>query len=252
MEETIKGIEVIAYKGMKYDMTCKDFKYEIGKSYKTDKAELWKYGFHACLNPRDVLGYYTQTEGSRYYKVLLSGEIAKCDFYNTKVAATEITILEEINIDEVIKTTEWWKNDNVLDLLYFSDGYTQIINCERKYNFIGKDGRLLSDKWFEFADVFRDGLALIQREDGLQNYIDAKGNILSNDWFEWLDYFKGEFARIKGANGEYNYIDTKGNILSSEWFRYADYFDNDGFAEVYRTNGEQCKIDKTGKIVVCK
>ena len=121
-----------------------------------------------------------------------------------------------------------------------------------KYNFITADGKLLSDKWFEWADIFRDGFSLIQREDGLQNYIDTKGNILSDKWFEWLDYFKGEFARIKGANGEYNYIDTKGNILSSEWFRYADYFDNDGFAEVYRTNGELCKIDKNGKIVVCK
>ena len=55
MEETIKGIEVIAYKGMKSDMSCKGFQYEIGRSYKTDKVELCEYGFHACLNPRDVL-----------------------------------------------------------------------------------------------------------------------------------------------------------------------------------------------------
>ena len=55
---TIKGIEVIAYKGMKSDMTCKGFQYEIGKTYKTDKAELCNCGFHACLNPIDVLEYY--------------------------------------------------------------------------------------------------------------------------------------------------------------------------------------------------
>ena len=40
MEKTIKGIEVIAYKGMKSNMTCRNFQYEVGKSYKTDKAEL--------------------------------------------------------------------------------------------------------------------------------------------------------------------------------------------------------------------
>ena len=214
MEETIKGIEVIAYKGMKYDMTCKDFKYEIGKSYKTDKAELWKYGFHACLNPRDVLGYYTQTEGSRYYKVLLSGEIAKCDFYNTKVAATEITILEEINIDEVIKTTEWWKNENVLDLLYFSDGF-----------------------------------AVIKREDEKYNLIDAQGKLLSEQWFEWVCNFYDEFARVQRSTDDlWNFINKQGKILSDEWFIDAYYLD-DGFAEVKRTNGEWAKIDKTGKII---
>ena len=58
MEETIKGIEVIAYKGMKSDMSCKGFQYEIGRSYKTDKVELCECGFHACLNPIDVLYYY--------------------------------------------------------------------------------------------------------------------------------------------------------------------------------------------------
>ena len=252
MKTTIKGKEVIAYKYMDTNMCCSGFQYEIGKTYKTDKVKINECGFHACLNPLDILYYFLEEENSRYFKVKLSGEITKCDMWDTNVAATEITILEEINIKEVIETTEWWKNENVLDLLYFSDGFAQIRNCERQYNFIGEDGKLLSDKWFEFADIFRDGFSLIQREDGLQNYIDAKGNILSDKWFDWLDYFKGEFARIKGANGEYNYIDTKGKILSSEWFRYADYFDNDGLAEVYRTNGELCKIDKTGKIVVRK
>ena len=72
MEETIKGIEVIAYKGIELDMSCIDFQYEIGKTYKTDKAELWKCGFHACLNPIDVLDYFLEEESSRYFKVKLN------------------------------------------------------------------------------------------------------------------------------------------------------------------------------------
>ena len=250
---TIKGKEVIAYKYMDKNMCCSGFQYEIGKTYKTDKVKINECGFHACLNPQDTFIFYSQGKNSRYFKVKLSGEIAKCGMWDTNVAATEITILEEINAYEIINIAEWWKNENVLELLYYSNGLAQIINCERKYNFIDKNGKLLSDKWFEFADYFdNDGLALIQREDGLQNYIDANGKLLSDEWFEWLDYFHNEFARIKEANGEYNYIDKQGKILSEEWFRFADYFDNDGFAEVYRTNGEQCKIDKNGKIVVCK
>ena len=248
METTIKNIEVIACKYMKSDMTCRGFQYEIGKTYKTDKVKINECGFHACLNPQDTFIFYSQGKNSRYFKVKLSGEIAKCNMWDTNVAATEITILEEINVYELLNIAEWWKSDNVLDLLYFSDGFALIRNCERQYNFIGKDGKLLSEQWFEWADIFRDGLAQIQREDGLQNYIDTNGKIHSNDWFEWVDIFRDGFARVKRTNGEYNYIDKEGKILSDEWFRWVDYFDEYDLAVVQRTNGELCKIDKTGKL----
>ena len=283
MEETIKDIEVIAYKGMNSDMTCKDFKYEIGKTYKTDKAKLCECGFHACLNPIDVLEYYKQDEDSRYFKVKLSGEIAKCDKSDTKVAATEITILEEINIDEIIKITEWWKNDNVLDLLYFSDGFARIQRGDDKWNFIDKngnylynewyndvfnfhdgfakvqrgdglwnsidkDGNYLYNEWFNYLGDFNDGFARIQRGDGLWNFIDKDGKILSDEWFDWVDYFQDGFTKVRRGDELYNFIDKDGKILSDEWFDWVDYF-QDGFAKVLRTNGERAKIDKTGKLI---
>ena len=176
MEETIKGIEVIAYKGMKSDMTCSNFQYEVGKIYKTDKAELRECGFHACLNPLNVL--YPRYASSRYFKVKLSGEITKCGVWDTNVAATEITILEEISIKGLLNIAEWWKHENVLDLLYWSDGLAQIRNCESKYNFIDKDGKLLSDEWFEFAGIFYDGFAVVQRNNGEQTKIDKNGKIV--------------------------------------------------------------------------
>lgn len=213
MEETIKGIEVIAYKGMEFNMTCRNFQYEVGKTYKTDKVELCERGFHACLNPLDVLDYYLKSASSRYFKVLLSGEIAKCDKSDTKVAATEITILEEINIDEVIETTEWWKNDNVLDLLYFSDGFARVQRGDDKWNFIDKNGNYLSDEWYNDVFNFHDGFAKVQRGDGLWNFIDKDGKIISEKWFDWISSFY------------------------------------DGFAKVQRTNGEWCQIDKTGKLI---
>lgn len=151
MGNTIKDVEVIAYKGMRYDMTCKGFQYEIGKTYKTDKVKLCNYGFHACLNPQDVLDYYPKYLSSRYFKVLLSGEITKCSMWDTNVAATEITILEEINIDDVIGTTEWWKTDNVLGLLYWSDGFTRVQRGDGLWNFIDKKGKYLSYEWFQFV-----------------------------------------------------------------------------------------------------
>ena len=212
MEETIKGIEVIAYKGMDFDMACKGFYYEVGKTYKTYKAELYQCWFHACLNPRDVLEYYLKEETSCYFKVLLSGEITKCDFDDTKVAATEMTILEEINIDEVINTTEWWKNNNVLDLLYYQENFAKVQRANGNWNLINKKGKLLSEQWFNYVYDFSDGFAIVRNEDYGYNFIDKKGNILSDKWFEWADNFY------------------------------------DGLAVVGRTNGELCKIDKTGKL----
>ena len=251
MGKTIKGIEVIAYKGMNSDMSCKGFHYEIGKTYKTDKAELCNCGFHACLNPRDVLDYYLE-EGSRYYKVKLSGEITKCGFEDTKVAATEITILEEItDIYKVINNTEWWKNDNVLYLLYYIEGFAAVRRGDELYNFIDTKGKILSEQWFEWIDNFNEGFARVQRSGGQYNFIDKQGKLLSEQWFDWVDDFQEGFARVQRFDDLMNFIGANGKILSNEWLAWVGDFDN-GFAKVQRTNGELAKIDKTGEIIVCE
>ena len=247
MEETIKNIEVIAYKGMNSDMTCRDFQYELGKTYKTDKVELCNCGFHACLNPRDIL-YYPQSKNSRYFKVKLSGEITKCGSFDTNVAATEITILEEINIDEISNIKEWWKHENVIDLLYWSDGFARVEREDSLMNFIDKDGKLLSKEWFEWVDDFFEGFAEVQKANGEWNFIDKDGNYLYNEWFNYLEDFNEGLAKVRRSDNLYNFINKKGKMLSEQWFSYAYSF-NDDFAKVKRTNGEWCKIDKTGNLI---
>ena len=282
MGKTIKIKEVIAYKGMEFNMTCKGFQYEVGKSYKTDKAELCECGFHACLNPIDVLDYYPKHLSSRYFKVKLSEEITKCGMWDTNVAATKITILEEIPSDKFLTNTEWWKNENVLDLLYYSDGFARIKNCESKYNFIDTKGKILSEQWFAWVDEFKDGFAVVKNEDyvynfidkqgkilsekwfekafdfnegvavvekpiGLRNYIDKDGKLLSNEWFNNAHSFHDGLAKVQRSDKQYNYIDEKGKFLSNEWFNYLDDF-CEGFARVQKANCECCKIDKSGKL----
>lgn len=244
--KTIKGKEVIAYKGMNSDMSCRDFKYEIGKAYKTDKAELCNCGFHACLNPLNVL--YPRYASSRYFKVKLSGEITKCDFDDTNVAATEMTILEEINIKELRNITEWWKSENILGLLYWSDGLARVQRGDGLWNFIDKKGKLLSDEWFEWVDNFKEGFARLQRSDGQYNFIDKDGKILSDEWFNLVDNFQEGFARVQRSDKLWNFIDKKGKLLSDEWFIDAYYLD-DGLAVVQRANGEWCIFTKNGIIV---
>ena len=284
MRNIIKRKEVIAYKGMEFNMTCKGFHYEVGKSYKTDKAELCNCGFHACLNPIDVLDYYPKYLSSRYFKVKLSGEITKCSMWDTNVAATEITILEEIPSDKFLTNTEWWKNEIVLDLLYYSDGFARVKNCERQYNFIDKDGKILSEQWFDWAEDFQEGFAVVKNEDyvynfidkkgkilsekwfekafdfnegfavvektiGLRNYIDKDGKLLSDEWFENAHSFHDGLAKVQRSDKQYNFINKQGKFLSNEWFNYLDDFFIDGFARAQRTNGELAKIDKTGKLI---
>ena len=224
MEEIIKSKEVIAYKGMNSDMTCKGFQYEIGKTYKIYKAELYQCRFYACLNPRDVLEYYPQYESSCYYKVKLSGEITKCDFDDTKVAATEITILEEINIDECINNTEWWKTNNVLDLLYYQENFAKVQRANGDWNLINKQGELLSNEWFMYVYEFCEGFAIVRNKNHVYNFIDKHGKLLSNEWFKSVSCFYNGFAVVQRGYNQYNFIDRQGKLLSNEWFKSVEDF----------------------------
>jgi hypothetical protein len=90
--------EVVAFKGFDSNMSCRGFKYEIGKSYSHDgKVEKCGSGFHACEFPLDVFNFYPPS--SRFAKVSLSGEI---DRGNDKIAAAKIRISAEIKLPELV------------------------------------------------------------------------------------------------------------------------------------------------------
>lgn len=129
---------------------------------------------------------------------------------------------------------------------------TRVQRTKIEYNLIDANGKYLSEQWFEWIGSFYDGFALVERENHEYNYIDKEGKIISEQWFKWLDYFHNGLARVQRFDDLMNFINTDGKIISDEWFKYVDYFDEYGFAVVQRTNGEQCKIDRTGKIVVRK
>ena len=92
-----------AYKGFSADMTCRGFKYEEGKEYKTGTAKVCESGFHACEHPLDCLGYYAPGDGSVYHEVELGGKIDKCSNGDTKVAATKIKIGARLSIAGLVK-----------------------------------------------------------------------------------------------------------------------------------------------------
>ena len=68
--------KITAYKGFDKNLCCRGFQYEIGKEYEEKNViKLCLSGFHACINPLDVLGFYEINSTNRYCKVEQSGVI---------------------------------------------------------------------------------------------------------------------------------------------------------------------------------
>ena len=97
----------ILYKGFDENLKCRDFQFEIGKTYFHDGlVRVCESGFHACENPWDVLRYYPLTD-SRYCVVEQSGEIHRHDG-DSKIASSSITISTELKLPEFVKTCVNW------------------------------------------------------------------------------------------------------------------------------------------------
>ena len=92
--------KIVAFKGFDAKLQCREFQFEIGKSFKHDgPVAACDSGFHACTYPLDIFGYYPPAS-SRYAEVALNGETDKKGD-DTKIAAAEITIKIELNIPEI-------------------------------------------------------------------------------------------------------------------------------------------------------
>ena len=102
--------EIIAYKGFDKNLKCRDYQYEIGKTFEHDGAvKACESGFHACEYPLDVFSYYPPSS-SRFAIVKMHGETSK-DSDDTKIASAKITIETEIKLPEIInRAVDWIKN----------------------------------------------------------------------------------------------------------------------------------------------
>ena len=95
-----------AFKGFNEKLQCgpngEPFQYEIGKGYEHEgEVILCRSGFHACLSPLDVFGYYPPNT-SRYCEVEVDAD-SKSDSSNSKVASKQIKIGAEIGVSGLIK-----------------------------------------------------------------------------------------------------------------------------------------------------
>ncbi|MBR2543410.1 hypothetical protein IKF03_02340 [Candidatus Saccharibacteria bacterium] len=80
------------YKAFNNDLSCRDFQYEIGKTYAMDSnVHLCERGFHFCKYPSQVFAYYH--EDARMCLVEANGKILEGE---DKCVCSQITILREI------------------------------------------------------------------------------------------------------------------------------------------------------------
>ena len=99
--------KIKGYKGFNPDMTCRGFKYEEGKDYEEEgEIGACENGFHFCLHPLDVFGYYPPAYigMNKFHEVEGSGYM-DADEDDTKIACSKIHIGTKLDIKGLVKAT---------------------------------------------------------------------------------------------------------------------------------------------------
>ena len=100
--------EIHSIKGFDLDWKCRDFQFEIGKTYEHEgDVSATNAGFHAIEGyPLEVFDYYAPGL-SRYAEVTQSGAISRHSCYS-KVASAKITIGVELHIHDLVQRAVKW------------------------------------------------------------------------------------------------------------------------------------------------
>lgn len=127
--------EIVTFKGFNKDLKCRDFQFEIGKTFHHDgKVEACGSGFHACECPFDVFSYYPPAE-SRYAETISFGITDSEEGGDTKIASSSITIKDELTLPQFIQRgIEWiWsKIDKSLEQQIISGNWSAATNTGKR------------------------------------------------------------------------------------------------------------------------
>ena len=170
------------------------------------------------------------------------------NFYNVfkpytreELHAKGVILFDEVQpmLDNGVSPTDIFE-----EIYDFYDGYA-MVKLNRKWNFINRNNKLLSDTWFHGVGNFSDGYAIVLL-DYKGNFIDKNGKLLSDTWFDWVDDFYNGYAKVRLGN-KWNFIDKNGKCISDTWFDWVDDF-YDGYVRV-NLDGKYFTIDKNGQRV---
>lgn len=115
---------MIGYKAFDKDLSCKEFQYEVGKTYEmAEMPKICERGFHFCKTIIDCYDYYPTEDSTRICKVEALGYIDTEDGSN-KFCTNKIKILEEITDVNIKKA-----NVNFTSTGYRNTGDWNTGNC---------------------------------------------------------------------------------------------------------------------------
>lgn len=139
-------------------------------------------------------------------------------------------------------------NKDASELFPFPPSRLQDISAssQMKYGYMNREGFLIIEQQFDWADYFYEGLAHV-RVGNKHGYIDTQGKFVINPQFDWAWRFSEGLALVKSGD-KHGYIDKSGKYVINIQFDNADGF-SDGLALV-GVGGKFGYIDKSGKYVI--
>ena len=191
-----------AYKVFNPDLTCRNFKYKVGKTY-THKGdiEMCGSGFHSCLNAVDCFNFYDFNPNNKVCEVELLGEIING---NDKSVCSKIKIIKELCWDDVLKlvnsgnSNSGYRNSGDSNSGYSNSGDWN--SCNRETGFF-------NSKNPKSINVFNKPCNIDIWESSEKP--DFIYDININIWVCWGDMTDGEKKNNKDAYVTNGYLKTK-------------------------------------------
>ena len=179
-------------------------------------------GYHSCEAPFDVLRYYPNVNGNRFFEAEAGGEIDKKENDDTKLASSELTLKSEINFAGLVKAQIEYTRKKAKKGTAGGDG-SNLVGGDWG-NLVGGDGsKLIGGGWSNLAGG--DGSNLVGGN--WSNLVGGDwGNLVGGDGSKligggWSNLAGGNSSLIIGRNG----CNVKGGLHSvivlTEW-KYDD------------------------------
>ena len=224
--------KIVAYKGFDKDFKCRDFQYEVGKTYEMDgNIKCYNRGFHACESPMEVFDCYDMLT-SRFAAVEQSGKIDK-EESSTKVCSSRIKIKAELKLADIIKLgVEWLKEITVPSKIEADNS-----SNEGYFAKIGSSG--YSAKIGSLGDSAKIGSSGDHAKIGSLGDSAKIGS-------------SGDYAKI-GSSGDYAKIGSSGYSAKIGSLGDSAQIGSSGYSAQIGSSGNYAKIDSSGRnsVVMC-
>ncbi|KUZ44782.1 hypothetical protein WI33_27965, partial [Burkholderia ubonensis] len=220
-----------AWKGFDENLQCRNFQYEIGKTYEhKGRVEACSSGFHACENPLDTWAYYPVHQ-SRFCKVTLAGTVSR-DGDDSKIAAARITLDAEVGLPGVITAAVQY----MLSLVKEAFATPSTIDAPTEGDASGNSARIGSSGYS--ARIGSSGYSAQIGSSGNSAQIGSSG-----------DYAQigssGNSAQI-GSSGDYAQIGSSGYSAQIGSSGYSAQIGSSGYSAQIGSSGDYAQIGSSG------